>query len=49
MSEVKAALENQLTALKEQFNNQGIKVEAVEITVQSHGFESEQNLEAQQF
>lgn len=43
--QVKAALENQLTALKEQFNNQGIKVEAVEITVQSHGFESEQNLE----
>ena len=43
--QVKAALENQMTALKEQFNNQGIKVEAVEITVQSHGFESEQNLE----
>lgn len=43
--QVKAALENQLTALKEQFNNQGIKVEAVEITVQSHGFEFEQNLE----
>ena len=43
--QVKAALENQLTALKEQFNNQGIKVEEVEITVQSHGFESEQNLE----
>lgn len=43
--QVKAALENQMTALKEQFNNQGVKVEAVEITVQSHGFESEQNLE----
>lgn len=43
--QVKAALENQMTALKEQFNNQGVKVEVVEITVQSHGFESEQNLE----
>lgn len=43
--QVKTALENQMTALKEQFNNQGVKVEAVEITVQSHGFESEQNLE----
>ena len=43
--QVKAALENQMTALKEQFNNEGVKVEAVEITVQSHGFESEQNLE----
>lgn len=43
--QVKAALENQMTALKEQFNNQGVKVEAVGITVQSHGFESEQNLE----
>ena len=42
--QVKAALENQMVALKEHFNNQGIKVEAVEITVQSHGFESQQNL-----
>ena len=42
---VKAALENQMTALKEHFNNQGVKVESVEITVQSHGFESQQNLE----
>ena len=41
--QVKAALENQMTALKEHFNNQGVKV--VEITVQSHGFESQQNLE----
>ena len=47
--QVKAALENQMTALKEQFNNQGVKVEAVEITVQSHGFESEQNLEGNNF
>lgn len=43
--QVKAALENQMTALKEHFNNQGVKVESVEITVQSHGFESQQNLE----
>lgn len=43
--QVKAALENQMTALKEHFNNQGMKVESVEITVQSHGFESQQNLE----
>ncbi len=42
--QVKAALENQMVALKEHFNNQGIKVEAVEITVQSHRFESQQNL-----
>lgn len=43
--QVKDALENQMTALKEHFNNQGVKVESVEITVQSHGFESQQNLE----
>lgn len=43
--QVKAALENQMTALKEHFNNQGIKVKAVEITIESHGFEAEQNLE----
>lgn len=43
--QVRTALENQVTALKEQFNNQGIKVDAVEITVQSHGFEAGQNLE----
>lgn len=43
--QVKAALENQMTALKEHFNNQGVKVEAVEITIESHGFEAEQNLE----
>ena len=34
-----------MTALKYLFNNQGVKVESVEITVQSHGFESQQNLE----
>lgn len=43
--QVKAALENQMISLKEHFNNQGIKVEAVEISVASHGFESNPNLE----
>lgn len=43
--QVKAALENQMIVLKEHFNNQGVKVEAVEITIESHGFEAEQNLE----
>ena len=37
---VKKALENQMVTLKENFNNQGIKVAAVEVTVQSHGFEN---------
>lgn len=41
--QVKTALENQMTALKENFNNQGIKVEAVEITVMAHQFEAGQN------
>ena len=40
---VKTALENQVTALKENFQNQGIKVEAVEITVMTHQFEAGQN------
>lgn len=41
--QVKTALENQMTALKENFQNQGIKVEAVEITVMTHQFEAGQN------
>lgn len=41
--QVKTALENQVTALKENFQNQGIKVEAVEITVMTHQFEAGQN------
>lgn len=41
--QVKTALENQVTALKENFQNQGIKVEAVEITVMAHQFEAGQN------
>lgn len=40
---VKAALEMQMTLLKEQLNEQGIKVEAVEVAVATHEFE--QNLE----
>ena len=41
--QVKTALENQVTALNENFQNQGIKVEAVEITVMTHQFEAGQN------
>lgn len=39
---VKSALESQMLVLKENFEQQGIKVEAVEVTVASHAFE--QNL-----
>ncbi|MBQ8596546.1 MAG: flagellar hook-length control protein FliK [Lachnospiraceae bacterium] len=37
---VKAAIENQIVELKESLREQGVKVEAVEVTVQSNGFES---------
>lgn len=40
---VKAALEGQMIQLKEQFAEQGVRVEAIEVTVQTHQFE--QNLE----
>lgn len=40
---VKAALETQMVQLKENFAQQGVKVEAIEVTVQTHQFE--QNLE----
>lgn len=40
---VKAALESQMVQLKENFEQQGVKVEAIEVTVQTHQFE--QNLE----
>ncbi|MBE5884192.1 MAG: flagellar hook-length control protein FliK [Lachnospiraceae bacterium] len=40
---VKAALESQMVQLKESFAEQGVKVEAIEVTVQTHQFES--NLE----
>lgn len=41
--QVKTALENQMTTLRENFENQGIKVDAVEITVMTHQFEAGQN------
>ncbi len=40
---VKAVLESQMIQLKENFAEQGVKVDAIEITVQTHQFE--QNLE----
>lgn len=40
---VKAALESQMVQLREQFEQQGVKVEAIEVTVQTHEFE--RNLE----
>lgn len=38
---VKNAIENQITMLKEQLNNQGIKVQEVEVTVASHSFDAD--------
>ena len=43
---VKAAVESQMVRLAEQFEAQGIKVDAVEVTIASHSFE--QNLESGQ-
>jgi len=40
---VKKAIENQLNVLKENLNNQGIKIEAVEVTIASHSFENNRN------
>lgn len=37
---VKAAVESQIALLKDSMKEQGIKVEAVEVTVESHAFES---------
>lgn len=37
---VRAALESQMVQLQQQLENQNIKVEAIEVTVQSHAFES---------
>ncbi|NBJ93513.1 flagellar hook-length control protein FliK [Parablautia muri] len=37
---VKAAIESQITTLQESLKEQGVKVEAVQVTVESHGFES---------
>ncbi len=36
---VKAAIESQIATLQESFKEQGIKVEAVQVTVENHGFE----------
>lgn len=41
--QVKKALEGQLNVLKENMSNQGLKVEAVEVTVQSNAFHSQDN------
>ena len=43
---VKQALENQVAVLKENMNQQGLKVEAIEVTIASHEFE--RNLEENQ-
>ena len=40
--QVKRAVESQMSMLKENLESQGIKVDAVEITVQSHAFEGGQ-------
>lgn len=41
--QVKTALENQMVTLREQFESQGLKVDAVEITVMAHSFEAGQS------
>ena len=41
----KTALESQLTLLKENLNNQGLKIENVEVTIASHAFE--QNMQGE--
>lgn len=41
--QVKTAIENQMVTLREQFESQGLKVDAVEITVMAHSFEAGQN------
>lgn len=43
--QVKRVVESQMSMLKENLESQGIKVDAVEITVQSHAFEGGQNLQ----
>ena len=42
---VKSAIENQIVMLKDNFEQQGLKVEAVEVMVQTHGFVMGKNLE----
>lgn len=46
--QVKRAIESQVATLKESFESQGIKVDAVEVTVQSHGYEANQNFAQQE-
>jgi flagellar hook-length control protein FliK len=43
--QVKRAIESQMVMLKENLESQGVKIDAVEVTVQSHAFESGQNLQ----
>lgn len=45
---VKSAIENQIVMLKDNFEQQGLKVDAVEVTVQTHGFEMGKNLEGRE-
>ena len=42
---MRAVLENQMIQLQERFEEQGIKVTSIEVSVETHGFE--QNLEQQ--
>ena len=42
---VKAIIENQLVSLKDTMNEQGLKVDAVEVTIASHTFEDGRNFE----
>jgi flagellar hook-length control protein FliK len=44
---VKRAIESQLAVLKENFDNQGLKVEAVEVMVESHRFDNSQDMAGQ--
>jgi flagellar hook-length control protein FliK len=46
----RAAIESQLVTLKDAFQNQGLKVESVEVTIGTHEFnmEQEQGFEEQQ-
>lgn len=46
---VKGILETQLIQLKEQFEQQGVKVEAVEVAVASYSFDQGLNQDAQQY
>lgn len=41
---VRKVIESQIAVLKENFNNQGLKVDAVEVMVESHAFENGQEM-----